>query len=224
MNSYENTRDLLIRYAELDQETADWRTLLRVKRFSLAIFSAGMHKDPHDYRPDELEADLEAIRKQINELMHTISQLNPWAAKIARREAERARLLAVGMPEDLLKIQMMWHEAPVTEWIDQKAISSLKGLNDALQVPIETLIHAGRSFPSGKGRKPDLVARKVAYLAGWALHVINDKKPSYWKDGTGTKFARFCEALFLEFSLKADTRRACEWALLELEKNGKFDT
>lgn len=222
MNSYENVRNLLIRYTEVDQETADQRKLLRVKRFSLAIFSAGIHKDPDDYRPDELEADLEAIRKQINELMDAISQLNPWAAKIARREAERARLLAAGMPEDLLEIQMMWHEAPMTEWIDQKAISSLKGLRDALKVPIETLIHAGRSLPSGKGRKPDLVARKVAYLAGWALHVIGDQKPSYWKDSS--KFAKFCEALFLEFSLKADTRRACEWALSELAKNGKFDT
>ncbi len=220
MNSYENTRDLLLRYAEVKQETADGRTLVRVKRFSLAIFSAGIHKDPHDYRPDELEADLEAIRKQINELVDAISQLNPWAAKIARREAERARLLAAGVPEDLLRIQMMWHEAPVTDWIDQKAISSLKGLRAALTVPIETLIDAGRSFPSSKGRKPDLVARKVAYLAGWALHVISDKKPSYWKDGS--KYARFCDALFLEFSLKADTRRACEWALSELAKNGKI--
>ena len=220
MNSYENVRDLLIRYAEVNQETADERTLLRVKRFSLAIFSAGIHKDPHDYRPDELEADLEAIRKQINELMDAISQLNPWAAGIARREAELARMLAAGVPEDLLRIQMMWHEAPVTEWIDQKAISSLKGLRDALKVPIETLIHAGRSLPSSKGRKPDLVARRVAYLAGWALHVISDKTPSYWKDGS--KFARLCEALFLEFSLTVDTRRPCEWALSELAKNGKI--
>lgn len=133
MNSYENTRDLLLRYAEVKQETADGRTLVRVKRFSLAIFSAGIHKDPHDYRPDELEADLEAIRKQINELVDAISQLNPWAAEIARREAERARLLAAGVPEDLLRIQMMWHEAPVTEWIDQKAITSLKGLSRLLK-------------------------------------------------------------------------------------------
>lgn len=220
MNSYENVRNLLIHYTDVDLETVDQRTLLRINRFSLAIFSAGKHKDPHDYRPDELEADLEAIRKQINELVDAISQLNPWAAKIARREAERARLLAAGMPEDLLEIQMIWHEAPMTEWIDQKAISSLKGLRDALKVPIETLIHAGRSLPSSKGRKSDLVARKVAYLAGWALHVISDKKPSYWKDGS--KFARFCEALFLEFSLKTDTRRPCEWALSELKKNGKI--
>ena len=109
---------------------------------------------------------------------------------------------------------------PETEWIDQKAISSLTRVRDALNAPIETLIHEGRSLPSGRGAKPNLVARKVAYLAGWAMHAISDMKPSYWKEGS--KFARFCDALFLEFSLTADTRRACEWALSQLAKDGKL--
>lgn len=220
MSSFEKVRDLLTRYAEVDQDTADERTLLRVNRFSISIFSAGLHKDPHDYRPDELEADLEAIRKQIRDLAEAISLLNPWAAAYARREAERARLVATGVPEDLARRQVILGEVPMNEGIDQKVISSLTELRVALTAPIEDLVHRGRSLPIGKGRKPDLVAPKVAYLAGWALHAISDKKPSYWKDGS--KFAKFSEALFLEFSLTTDTRRACEWALSELAKDGKL--
>lgn len=220
MSSFENVRDLLVDYAEVDRNTADEKTLLRVQRFSLAIFSAGLHQEPRDYRPDLYEAELEALRQQITRLVEAISHLDPWAVEFVRREAERARLLATGVPEDLARQQVILREVPVTEWIDQKAISSLAGVRDALKAPIEALIHEGRSLPAGRGTKPNLVARKVAYLAGWALHAISDMKPSYWKDGS--KFARFCDALFLEFSLTADTRRACEWALSQLAKDGKL--
>jgi hypothetical protein len=220
MSSVENVRALLIQHAGVDQDAADERTLLSLKRFSVWIFAAGIQKDDHNYRPDLLEADLEDLRQQIKAVAARISQLHPWAKKAARREAERARLLATGLPEDLVTIQMTWREAPVTEWIDQKAVSALKDLGDALKEPIERLIHEGRTLRDSKGRKPDLVARKIAYRAGWALQVIGGKKPSYWKDSS--KFARLCEALFLEFSLKSDTRRACEWALSELAKDGKL--
>lgn len=220
MSSFENVCDLLFRFADVDQQTADERTLLRIRRFSLSILSAGIHQDAHDYRPDLLKADLEAVRKQIKELVDAISHLDPWVVKAARREAERARLLAAGVPEDLVVTQVMWREPPVTEWTDQNAISALTKLGDALERPIEDLIRDGRSLPTSKGRKPDLVARKVAYYAGWALVAISNKKPSYWKDSS--TFAKFCEALFVEFSLTTDTRRACEWALSELAKDGKF--
>ncbi len=220
VNAFYTVRDLLFHFNKVDPSAADENIVRKVNRFSLAIFSAGIHQDAHDFRPDILEAELEELRSQIEALAVGIAQLNPWAAEVARQEAERARLVRTGMSEDLAISRVLLGEASMLEPIDQVAISSLNDLNDALKKPIEALIHKGRSFPTGKGKKPDLVAREIAYMAGWAMIAIGTQKPSYWR--AGSIYAKLCEALFHEFGLKADSRRACEWALSELEKNGKL--
>ncbi|WP_137110102.1 hypothetical protein [Rhodobacter sp. SY28-1] len=220
MNSFEIVRELLLRFAEVDRSTADAKTLLLVNRFSLVIFSSGIHKDRRSLRPDLLEADLEAIRKQIQELVNAISDLDPWVVQIVRLEGHVARRVAAGVSEDVARRELLDIDTTKDEWIDSAAISLLTGLKDALKEPIQRLIHEGRSFPSGKGRKPDLVARKVAYYAGLAICRIGQSRPTYRKGST--KFAKFCEALFDEFSISSDCRRACEWALSEMQKSGEF--
>ncbi len=107
---------------------------------------------------------------------------------------------------------------PQEEWPDIAAVRHLRDLEEGLKRPIETLIKRGAGLSDGKGTKPNLVARRVALSAGRALAELTGRPPSYWRDGTA--FAKLTAALFHAFSIKADTRRACEWALSELGKSG----
>lgn len=220
MSSFDKVVDLLVHFAGLDRTTADEQTLRKLNRFALAIFSAGIHQAAHDLRPDLLEAELERLRTQISALAHVIGELNPWAAAVARQEAGVAKRMKAGMPEDLARQQSILDGDLADEPVDQLAIAALTELNHALKQPIERLIHKSRPFPTGKGKKPDLVARKIALIAGQALLSLGEKKLSYWK-GSST-YAKLCEALFHEFGVRAEGRRACEWAVSELEKKGQL--
>jgi hypothetical protein len=169
MSGFERVRELLARFAEVNLVTADQKTLLRLNRFSLAIFSAGIHQNDHDYRPDVLNAELEALRKQIDALVTAVSEINSGTAETVRYEADLSRLMRTGVSEDMARSRLINGEAATGDPVDQAAISVLLELRDSLKGPIEHLTHGGRSLPTGKGRKPNLVARKVALLAGQAL-------------------------------------------------------
>lgn len=218
MIGFERVRELLACFAEVNLVTADQKTLLRLNRFALAIFSAGIHQNDHDFRPDVLEAELETLRKQINALVTAVSEINSWTVETVRYEADLARLKRTGMSEDMARSWLIKGEAATGDPVDQAAIFVLSELRDALKRPIEDLIREGRSLPPGKGRKPNLVARKIALLAGQALTALSTRELAYWKGSS--IYAQLCEALLHEFGMKADARRACEWAMSELEKRG----
>ena len=107
---------------------------------------------------------------------------------------------------------------PMDEWPDKAAVRNLRELEEGLKRPIETLIRDGRGLSDGRGTKPNLFARKVALLAARALADLTGQPLSHGRDGT--TFAKLTADLFRSFGIKADTRRACEWALSELRKSG----
>ena len=217
---------LLCQHAGIDPATLPQPEAQRANTLALGILGIGLRNDPLvDRRPDLLEQKLEDARGEIRRLIEAIEALNPWALAVARRaksdrefEAKMA-LLKDSDPEALIAAVLQHTETPPPkeDWPDKAAIRNLRELEDGLKKPIQTLIRKTEGFSDGRGAKPNLVARNLAHAAARALMELTGEPPSYWRDATA--FAKLTADLFRLFNVEADTRRACEWALSELEKS-----
>ena len=219
MITLDGVEALLSRHLGLDQSAMTQADLQRLTDAALRVFAAGSFQHPkRDQRPDLLEQDLEAMRAEIRAIIRRIEALDGWALSVARRARATREIEAAGPdPAAILAAVDRAEQAPASDWPDKAAIRNLRELEEGLRKPIETLIRLGSGLPSGKGTKPNLVARKLALAAARAWSDLTDSEPTYWKDSTA--FARLADDLFRGFGIKADTRRACEWALSELAKS-----
>lgn len=219
MSDFEAVRRLLLLHSGIEDGDLDRESNERLARASLAIYAAGVHQDSKkDQRPDVLEQELEAVRSKLLDVIREIEKLDTWALSVARRSQVRREIDAAGPdPKAIIAAMDRAQSVPTEEWPDKVAIRGLKALEEGLRDPIETLIRKGRGLSEGRGTKPNLVARNLALAAARALADMTGESLSYWRDGTA--FAKLTADLFRAFDIKADTRRACEWALSELEKS-----
>lgn len=219
MISLDAVQRLVCEHSGLDQTMLGQAELRRLNQVALPVFLAGIHQHPtRDQRPDLLEQDLEEVRKKLRDIIRQIEALDAWALAVARRAKVRREIDAAGTDVNAIMAAMERAErVPPEEWPDKAAIRHLRDLENGLKDPIGTLFEKARGLPDGRGTKPNLVARNVALCAARALSELTGKPVSYWRDGTA--FAKLTASLFLAFNIKADTRRACEWALSELTKS-----
>lgn len=208
--------DLLCLHASIDQASIPRERAQKLNHLSSNIVLAATAQHPaRDQRPDILEAELNAVRVEIRALVRRLSNLDDWAASVARRADTEKALEAAG--SDVGRIMATIRDAadtPQEDWLDKATIRQLQKLDDALKRPIEVLIRRGEGLNDGRGAKPNLVARRVALAAAQALIVATGRPPSYWRDATA--FAKLTADLFRVFDIRADTRRPCEWALSKL--------
>lgn len=193
-----------------------------LNQLAVDLSVASLFIDPlRDQRPDILEQDLESARKEILSIIKRIEGLNKWALSVARRaatrDADERAISEAGTDVDAILAAVDRSIIPADTYPDIAAIKHLKALENGLKGPIETLIKRSEGLPTGKGAKPNLIARRVALQAGKALITLTGKPISYWRDSTA--YATLTDELFRLFGINADTRRPCEWALSELARN-----
>jgi hypothetical protein len=104
------------------------------------------------------------------------------------------------------------------EWVDIAALRQLDELERALVRPVEIAIGLSESTPAGRGRPPELAARAVALTIASALLDLTGKAPTYRRNSTA--YARLTAAVFEFLDERADTDRACKWALTKLQNSG----
>lgn len=209
-------------YAGLDQDNVSHAQAKTLREFSIRISIIGSRNHPiRDMRPDILEGQLEEIRRSIRTIIRQIENIDLWALALARRAKLHKEIEAAEFDQDrIIEIIKSSEQIPMEQWTDLAAIRNLKLLDEGLRYPIEILIEKSRQLPSGRGTKPNIVARRIALLAANALIQLTKRPVTYWK--ASTSYARLTADLFESFGIKADTRRACEWALSELPESEEF--
>lgn len=212
---------LLAESAEIDFGTCDPEIAKRV------IAWASQFWDAHRVwsRPREVEESLEVVRRNIRNLRASIEKLDESALSIARAWHFRAnRPTPDPMVRDPGNIDpddgqaiYEWFAARFPskeEWVDIATLRQLDALERALVRPAEIAIGLSESTPAGRGRPPELAARAVALMVARALLDLTGKVPTYRRDGTA--YARLTAAIFEFLGERADTDRACKWALTKL--------
>jgi len=181
-------------------------------------------------RPSLAERDLEELRVTVRLLRRQLADL-PGSIRTALNQEgddDYRRIRELNSMTDFDEASMAELQSlldkptPQDQWTTPAMERELARLEAACVLATERTIRAGQSFePSGSrgGRPPNWRARQVAFAVAHYLTEANGEPPALWT-GQSPKgpFATALVEIFHLLGIKADIRRAGEWALSKLSE------
>ena len=177
--------------------------------------------------PRAVEAELEAVRRDIKRLKKSIASLGSDTRHfIASCESpEGDALNSARMSGDFDRIvsaHRAWQARPREQRTISAAILAMDQLDAAIVPLIEQAIEASARLPK-TGRIPNYHARNVAYLIALYVECVTGSPPGLW---TGSEpsgpFARALQETFEALDIKASIQRPGEYATAKLSEDLEF--
>ena len=192
-----------------------WRRR-RLASCAIAVASHG----PRWRNPASAEEQLERLRREARSFRERLAGLELTAQNALNQEGSelRRRQFEAMHRNDMAALAAAMSEPvpPVSEWLLPSLEAALSRLDEALPRAIERSIAAGAALPE-TGRPANWRARGVALEVAKYLREVKGAAPALW---TGTPpsgpYARALRGCFDVLGIRADIRRAGEWALSKL--------
>jgi len=175
---------------------------------------------PRWTNPPSAEAELERLRREARSLRRLLSDLDAASQTALNQEGDerKARERKAMQQGDLAALVALMSEPqpPVSEWLVPSLLAALARLEEALPRAIERTIAAGAGLPE-TGRRANWRARGVALAIARYLREVNGAAPALWTGQPPSgPYARALRGCFDVLGIRADIRRAGEWALSKL--------